>query len=241
MIPELQRRADVELANLVLLGHGAGEGLAGVWPGAQVSGLVYGVTLVLFPGRGETRELGLGVRGLGTVRQPRGAPGKVWSSGQVGRSACGPRSRLQGPVRSLREGVGDGKDEMVSSPWRASVTQGLAGEAGQPGAEGAQGAVQRDGESCGGRELGMAGGTGGGAGVMAADGEAGREGPVSAAHGHRHASKPRLLPRCVLWSLLEAPQPPRSAHCQEHSDGAFALCKNTLFFVALEPFSPWDT
>lgn len=236
--PELQRRADAEPANLVLQGRGAGEGLAGVGPGARVSGLVYGATSLLFPGRGETQELGLGVRRLGTVRQPRGAPGKAWSSGQVGRSACGPRSTLQGLVRSLREGVGDGKDEVVSSPWRASVTQGLAGEAVQPGAEGAQGAIGRDCESCGGRELGM--GWAGGSGVVAAHGGAGREGPVSAAHGHGHASEPRHLPRCVLWNLL-ALQPPRSAHCQEHSEGGFALCKNTLFFVALEPFSPWDT
>ena len=118
----------------MLQGHGAGERPGGVGPGARVSGLVYGATSLLFPGRGETQELGLGVRRLGTVRQPRGAPGKAWSSGQVGRSACGPRSTLQGLVRSLREGVGDGKDEVVSSPWRASVTQGLAGEAEQPGA-----------------------------------------------------------------------------------------------------------
>lgn len=80
--PELQRQADTELANLVLQGHGAGERPGGVGPGARVSGLVYGATSLLFSGRGETQELGLGVRRLGTVRQPEGLPGRRGAQGR---------------------------------------------------------------------------------------------------------------------------------------------------------------
>lgn len=67
---------------LVLQGRGAGEGLGRVRPGARVSGLVYGATSLLFPGRGETQELGLGVRRLGTVRQPEGLPGRRGAQGR---------------------------------------------------------------------------------------------------------------------------------------------------------------
>lgn len=192
--------------------------------------------MVLFPGRGETQKLGLGVRGLGTVRQPRGTPGKAWRSGQAGRSACGPRPRLLGPVRSLREGVGDGKDEVVSSPWRASVTQGLAGEAVWRRGGGAAGR-RRSPRGCseGQRKL-----RGEGAGVVAADREAGRESPVSAAHGHRCASEPRLLPRHVCWNLLEAPNHPALLTVRSTQRGILP-CAKTLFFVVLEPFSPRDT
>ena len=65
-----------------------------------------------------------------------------------------------------QRGPGRGKDKAVSSPWRASVAQGLAGEEVPPGAEGAQGAVWREeGERWGG---GSGGGVG--AGVVAAEG-----------------------------------------------------------------------
>lgn len=79
-----------------------------------------------------------------------------------------------------------------------------------------------------------------GAGVVAADREAGRESPVSAAHGHRCASEPRLLPRHVCWNLLEAPNHPALLTVRSTQRGILP-CAKTLFFVVLEPFSPRDT
>lgn len=98
-----------------------------------------------------------------------------------GKACIGPRSRLLGPVRSLREGVGDGKDEVVSSPWRASVTQGWQetsgrGGGGADGQKAPQGLFGGTEKVVGCEELGA---------VAADPREAGRESPVSAAHGHR--------------------------------------------------------